>query len=244
MIIEDVPVRYLLFAVVLTALAANAQLSVSGRVLDPTGAAVANAQVQAQIEGMQEPHYTVHADVSGRFELFGLEPGAYTITVTSPGWRTEVIHVKDVSPDHPREELNSIVLQVGSMCSGGCDSVEPAERDTGIVKIPRKCAFYIDKREIVCNLKIGEREPVEPPQDADSNLWFSSNAAGDLYLMPRNGALVALTQPCETATYSGNPIRLDQLAPGIRIYMQSGEKKYSELLFMRLVARGAIEVKP
>jgi hypothetical protein len=196
------------------------------------------------MEGTQELHYSVRADVSGRFELFGLEPGAYTITVTSPGFRTEVIHVKDVSPDHPGEELNSIVLEVGSVCSGECDSVEPAERDAGIVKIPRKCAFYMEKREVVCNLKIGEREPVEPPQDAGSYLWFNSNAAGDLYLTPRNGALVALTQPCETAAYSGNPIRLDQLAPDIRICMQSIEQNYSELLFMRLVARGAIEVKP
>jgi hypothetical protein len=112
------------------------------------------------------------------------------------------------------------------------------------VRIPRRCAFYIDKREVVCNLKIGEREPVDPPEDANSNLWFSSNAAGDLYLTPRNGALAALAQPCETAVYSGTPIRLDELAPGMRICMQSAKQKYSELLFIRIVARGAIEVKP
>jgi hypothetical protein len=237
-------VRYLLFVVMLPAFAADAQLSISGRVLDPAGAALATATIQAEMEGAQEPHYSVRSNASGRFELFGLEPGAYRITVTSLGFRTEVIHAKAVSADHPREELSTIMLQVGNVCSGGCDPVVPAERDIGSVKIPRRCAFYIDTREVVCNLKIGEREPIEPPHDADSNLWFSSNAAGDLYLTPRNGALVALTQPCESAVYSGNPIRLDDLTPGIRICMRSAERNYSELLFVRLVARAAIEVKP
>ena len=62
-----------------------------GRVLDPMKAAVAGAHVMAagSAAGVST---TVTSDAEGRFEL-QLEPGAYVITITSPGFSDQSRHV-------------------------------------------------------------------------------------------------------------------------------------------------------
>jgi hypothetical protein len=218
-------------------------MSISGKVSDLTGTPISKAEVRAEMEGTQDPRYATRTSATGQFELSGLESGSYTITVTSLGFDRGIVHRTQVSLDHPRAQLNNIVLQVGSMCSGGCVGFESPESGSGILRIPRRCAFYLDTGEVTCILRIGEREPVEPPQNASSYLWISSNAAGDLDLTPRNGAVIAQSQQCETTSYNDKPVRLDDLNLGDRICAQSAEGNRSELIFVRTVARGIVEVR-
>lgn len=234
--------RNLLFALTFSALAVNAQMSIAGKVSDITGAAISQAEVRAQLEGTEEPRYVARTNNTGHFELLGLQAGSYKMTVMVAGFRVEVIHGIRVSLENPRREFDRIVLQVGSMCSRGCDDFESP--DSGIVRIPRRCAFLMDTREVTCNLEIGEREPVEPPSNARSYLWFSSNPDGSLYLTPRNGALIAMNQRCEDAHYTDTPIRLDELTPGDRGCAKSPGGNFAELFFGQTVSRDAVMVKP
>ncbi len=86
--------RFLCFSCVLLALSAQllAQTQITtgviqGTVLDPSGAVVAGASVQAK---NLDTNFTrdIVADSSGRFVFLALQPGPYTITVSAPGFTT------------------------------------------------------------------------------------------------------------------------------------------------------------
>jgi uncharacterized membrane protein len=74
--------------------------TLSGRVFDPTGAAVPNARVEAVNVATNETT-TATTDVSGAYTLPFLRPGTYRLTVTASGFKT-----------FTRE---NIVLQVGQI---------------------------------------------------------------------------------------------------------------------------------
>ena len=67
--------------------------SVTGRVLDPTGAAVPNASVSA-LQSATDEKYTTQADSQGRFRLAYLPVGLYRITAEANGFREAVAQVQ------------------------------------------------------------------------------------------------------------------------------------------------------
>src|SRR3954451_45868 len=77
------------FGAILSMARVYAQVStaeLSGAVLDPTGAAVANAKVVAITTATNQPHETVTSS-SGTYVLTLLPPGDYRIEVESPGFK-------------------------------------------------------------------------------------------------------------------------------------------------------------
>jgi hypothetical protein len=67
------------------ALAAYAQMSISGRVVDQPGNGVRMAEVTMRPEATPDSGYTAHTDNSGEFEVSGLAPGSYKVRVISLG---------------------------------------------------------------------------------------------------------------------------------------------------------------
>ena len=63
--------------------------SVTGLVTDPTGAAVANAQVELKNMGRNDVHNFTSGN-DGSYQFNNLQPGTYQITVTAPGFKTYV----------------------------------------------------------------------------------------------------------------------------------------------------------
>src|SRR3981189_1582725 len=58
-----------------------------GRVLDPSGAAVANAHVEL-IESAKNVHQATTASSTGDYLFTNLNPGSYEVVVGAPGFQT------------------------------------------------------------------------------------------------------------------------------------------------------------
>jgi hypothetical protein len=63
--------------------------TITGRVTDPSGATIANAQVQALNRSSQQTYPTKTTDKGDYFIPYVL-PGTYTVSVTAPGFKTQV----------------------------------------------------------------------------------------------------------------------------------------------------------
>lgn len=71
--------------------------SLSGVVVDPTGAEISLARVQVQLRGSDKLLHDFQANGKGRFALPELRPGTYWLGVSSPGfnlhfWRLQIAH--------------------------------------------------------------------------------------------------------------------------------------------------------
>lgn len=67
-----------------------------GSVTDPTGAVVVNAAVSAFSAQYGQPHET-HTDSVGTYRLEGLQPGAYSVTITASGFSTLTVNAVQVT---------------------------------------------------------------------------------------------------------------------------------------------------
>ncbi len=95
---------------------AFAQVSTTGRlvgaVTDDNGALIANAQVT--IKGSRaEGQFTVTTDKEGNWTLPSIPAGAYTVTVTAPGFKSSV--VRDVKVDVGLPATVNVTLEVGNV---------------------------------------------------------------------------------------------------------------------------------
>lgn len=75
--------------IVSVAVAQVPQGSIVGRVVDPTGAQIAGAQVTVQNQGTGNDRSTITSG-SGEFALPNLDPGQYRITISAQGFKTSV----------------------------------------------------------------------------------------------------------------------------------------------------------
>ncbi|HKV36085.1 MAG TPA: TonB-dependent receptor, partial [Pyrinomonadaceae bacterium] len=69
-------------------------ITITGRVTDQNGAVLAGAEIQATLSKTQLTRRTT-TNAEGRYRLIQLEPGAYSINISSPGFATQTI--KNVS---------------------------------------------------------------------------------------------------------------------------------------------------
>ncbi len=118
-----------------------------GTVQDSSGAAVANAQVTiTATETAQVQHFTSNS--SGNYEVPGLQPGNYTITVESPGFKREVHeHIDLVSNSSTRVDFN---LVTGSITEQVTVSTAPPVLQTDRADISTKL-----ERQAVADLPLG-----------------------------------------------------------------------------------------
>src|SRR5258708_1899703 len=75
--------------VLLCAAVSTAQIAsrISGLVVDPSGAAVPNAEVGLLLPGGSRAVYTAVTSSEGLFNLVGIPSGAYTLSVVAKGFR-------------------------------------------------------------------------------------------------------------------------------------------------------------
>jgi hypothetical protein len=96
-------------------LAAEAQVAgrLSGRVVDPSGAAIPAATVKVFVPGGKEPVLTGKTNEAGLFVFVSVEPVAYDVAIEAQGFAREVL--RDVKVDTLQETgLGSIKMQVQS----------------------------------------------------------------------------------------------------------------------------------
>jgi hypothetical protein len=102
----------LLFSAVLLALAQFGEGVVLGTVTDATGAVVPHASVTLKSHETDESR-TLITDASGDFRFNALKPGIYTVTTTTPSFKTAVVNTVTVAVNS--ETRTDIVMQVGSV---------------------------------------------------------------------------------------------------------------------------------
>jgi hypothetical protein len=93
------------------ALASTASLT--GLVADITGAIVPGARVSLTASGSDTPERTISADSAGQFNIAGLPPGTYALSVSSPGLQTFTV-LPIVLQAGDRRELSNINLSISS----------------------------------------------------------------------------------------------------------------------------------
>src|SRR5258708_2481491 len=81
---------YLLALILAVSCYAQFSASVQGTVQDPAGAIVPNAKIQ--LKNLETAiTATTNADREGSYRFVSLSPGAYTLTVESPGFSTSTV---------------------------------------------------------------------------------------------------------------------------------------------------------
>jgi hypothetical protein len=88
--------------------------SISGTVLDPAGAFVANAAMELD-SGAN--NYQVHADYSGVYKFSSLPLGEYTLKVKVPGFKSRTVKSIRLSEREPNRRLD-IPLDLAEMACG------------------------------------------------------------------------------------------------------------------------------
>lgn len=103
----------LAIAIVLISLSAKAA-TITGTVVDPTGASIAHAVVELN-SGSEK--YQIQADDAGLYKFPNLPVGEYTVKVTMPGFKSRIvksIHLSEREPDR----LLDIPLDVAEIACG------------------------------------------------------------------------------------------------------------------------------
>jgi hypothetical protein len=101
-----------LFAVV-TAAGQEVNASLTGTVVDPTGAVIPNARVV--LSGLIDSE--TRTNKQGEFAIRGLRPGSYTLKLKSPGFRTRSRRVS--LQEGQTKSLGMISLEIGPVACDG-----------------------------------------------------------------------------------------------------------------------------
>src|SRR5258708_7303890 len=143
------------FAVVVVGLAllptlASAQSTIEGIVKDTSGAIMPNVVVEASSPALIERSRTVTTNGQGRYEIFDLRPGTYSVTFTSAGFKTikrdgiEVLANVSV-PVYVEMAVGGVgeIVEVQAEAVGGdvgdaANKPLPSPRRPGSIPVPRK----------------------------------------------------------------------------------------------------------
>ena len=92
---------------------ALAQMSISGKVIDPTGLTIPTGVVIFTMpDGITRRPHSVTSERDGKFEVTGLDAGVYTVVVTCEGFQSASFNIQ-LFEAHPRVDLGLVVLRIG-----------------------------------------------------------------------------------------------------------------------------------
>lgn len=99
--------------VLASSLLAQVAGSISGTVTDATGSSVPGAKIELTLAGGATPLITAESGADGNFFLAGVRPALYSLSISSSGFRTEII--RNLKVDTAKElSLRTIKLEVSS----------------------------------------------------------------------------------------------------------------------------------
>lgn len=124
--------------------------AIRGTVTDPTGAAVARATVAAEAPETGI-HRTAVSDDNGQYELVGLPPATYRLTIKTTGFQTEVL--KDVAVSVGQIVIADFRLRVAS----GTESIE-VTTELPVVETERGHQADTINEQYIADLPIDRRD--------------------------------------------------------------------------------------
>ncbi len=143
----------LLFAVGLALGQAVSVAGISGRVLDPSGAVIANAQVRMT---QTDTHYTrvVSTDTSGNYEMTNLPVGPYTLEVQAAGFKTYT------QPGIVLEVANNIQVNVTLQIGAVSETVE-VSANAGMVETRSNAVAQVVNERQINDLPLNGRQATQ-----------------------------------------------------------------------------------
>jgi hypothetical protein len=133
---------------------ANAQSSgrISGTVIDATGAAVGGADVELFLAGGQKPLLTAKTSAEGIYNLIGVRPAEYDLTVSAPGFLKNTL--RRITVDMAREtDVPPVKLQLANLTQSIEVSGEVAGVDVATAEVSNTVSM-----EQIKNLPILDRD--------------------------------------------------------------------------------------
>ena len=92
--------------------AQNSTATLTGTVVDPTGAVIPGATVTLTPPGPKPAPITATSDSSGSFTVNGLAPGAWTVSAAAPGFRSVHLDRIALQPGQTRRLTLTLVIQI------------------------------------------------------------------------------------------------------------------------------------
>jgi len=134
---------------VTTALCQMETATISGRVTDPSGAAISGADVQVQ-NVLTGREVAIKTNSSGLYVVPALEPGTYRVIVTNPGFK------QIVKPDVTLNVQDSASINFG-MTIGSVSETVTVEGGTPLVNTESAAVSTVIDRNFVANLPLNGR---------------------------------------------------------------------------------------
>ena len=148
--------RSLLIAILISALSSvvfgqDIRATLTGRILDSSGATIAGAEVKAVNTGSNESNVR-KTDTSGIYSIPSLRPGQYTVTVTHPGFKTAVR--SNITLQISQVAGFDITLEVGALT----DSVT-VEANAAILETQTASRSAVIDNKTITDLPLNARNP-------------------------------------------------------------------------------------
>jgi hypothetical protein len=86
--------------------------TLSGTVVDPTGAVIPGAAITVAPAGSKAPPITATSDGSGNFSITGLAPGTWTVSAAAPGFQSVHLDRIALQPGQTRNLTLTLVIQM------------------------------------------------------------------------------------------------------------------------------------
>jgi hypothetical protein len=171
----------------------------------------------------------VTADAKGQFRISGLALGNYTLTIRLQGFLDKTIRNVQVTAVEPRDVGNIVLGFAGCFAPGViCDDFglgAPFIHVEATIEVLTNCGVDVDTGKTTCTAR-----------DSNSDFGVRLGENGEAYLVPRNGARLAVDthgqwslQDCVAAGYSSTEVRVDNLALGTRVCVLTNGNRYAEL---------------
>jgi hypothetical protein len=120
-------VRFVLFFAAVSIICGQNTGRITGKVEDPAGAAVANAEIRLSLPGSAEPAFSTVSSGEGYFSFIGVPPGTFDLAVQSDGFQNSIFRAIKVDPGR-QLSLPVIRLEIGAIA----ETIDVVANATGV----------------------------------------------------------------------------------------------------------------